>query len=368
MLHSHNVMQPAFVLVDDVLFDMHRSDAAHPERPERLHAIRQALSMMSPQLPSETLPARDATHDELLRVHTESYMTTLDQAAGLKGHFDADTYYSHDSVAAARRAAGGAVALCERLVRRDTKLGFALLRPPGHHATSEQAMGFCLLNNAAVAAAHARALGLGRVAIVDWDVHHGNGTEEIFYEDPHVLYVSLHQSPCYPGTGAASDVGSGDGLGYTVNVPLSASADTAVYLAAVERIIGPILNQYAPDLLLISAGFDAHVRDPLAEMKLEDQSYAALFESLFRALPERPVGDALLPPGVGVLLEGGYDLAALAGSFQATLETAVACSDGRPAAVADENPRTPPTAPLTRVHEADLERAQASLRRFWRLD
>lgn len=364
MLHSHNAMQPAFVLVDDVLFDTHKSDSVHPERPERLHAIRRALTMISPQLPSETLLARDATHDELLRVHTESYMNTLDQAAGLKGHFDADTYYSGTSVAAARRAAGGAVALCERLVTRAAKLGFALLRPPGHHARPDGAMGFCILNNVAVAAAHARAQGLERVAIVDWDVHHGNGTEEIFYADPHVLYVSIHQAPLYPGTGAVADVGSGDGVGYTVNVPLSASADTAVYLAAVERIIGPILNQYGPDLLLISAGFDAHVRDPLAAMKLEDQSYGALFEALFRALPQRLVGDVLLPPGVGLLLEGGYDLAALAGSFQATLETAVACSDGRPATAGPGGAAHP----LSTTHEAELKRAETSLRRYWRLD
>lgn len=364
MLHSHNAMQPAFVLVDDALFDTHEYVSAHPERPERLHAIRQALTLMSPRLSGETLPPRDATHDELLRVHTEPYMITIDQAAGLRGHFDADTYYSPTSIAAARRAAGGAVALCERLVTREAKLGFALLRPPGHHATADRAMGFCLLNNVAVAAAHARAHGLERVAIVDWDVHHGNGTEQIFYTDPHVLYASIHQAPFYPGTGAAGDVGSGDGVGYTVNVPLSAGADTAVYSAAVERIIGPILNQYAPDLLLISAGFDAHVRDPLAEMKLEDESYAMLFEALFRSLPPRPADAALLPPGVGVLLEGGYDLAALAGSFRTTLEAAVACSDGRPAAARREETAHP----ISARHEADLERARTSLRRYWRLE
>ena len=228
MLHSHNAMQPAFVLVDDHLFDAHRSDSVHPERPERLRSIRQALATFSAPLVGTTLPARDATHDELLRVHTESYITKLDQAAGLRGHFDEDTYYSPTSVAAARRAAGGAVALSDSLVAGDAKLGFALVRPPGHHATPDGAMGFCMLNNAAVAAAQARALGLTRIAIVDWDVHHGNGTEEIFYADPHVLYVSLHQSPCYPGTGEATECGLGDGKGFNVNVPLSANADIQV--------------------------------------------------------------------------------------------------------------------------------------------
>jgi len=359
-------MQPAFVLVDDTLFDSHMSESVHPERPERLHAVREALTMLSPRFASETLPARDATHDELLRVHTESYMTELDQAAGLKGHFDGDTYYAPTSVAAARRAAGGAVALAEQLVTRPggTNLGFALLRPPGHHATPDHAMGFCILNNAAVAAAHARALGLERVAIVDWDVHHGNGTEEIFYADPGVLYVSIHQAPFYPGTGAAADSGRGDGVGYTVNVPLSANADTAVYLAAVDRVIAPILHQYAPDLLLISAGFDAHVRDPLASMRLENKSYGALYEALYRALPHRQVGDTLQRPGVGVLLEGGYDLAALAGSFQATIETAVACLDGRPEGTAPVTPLTP----LSPTHEAEIERARANQRRYWHLD
>jgi len=360
-------MQPAFVLVDDHLFDAHRSDSVHPERPERLHALRQALATLSPRLLGTTLPARDATHDELLRVHTESYIAKLDQAAGLRGHFDEDTYYSPTSVAAARRAAGGAVALSDSLVSGDSKLGFALVRPPGHHATPDSAMGFCMLNNAAVAAAQARALGLTRIAIVDWDVHHGNGTEEIFYADPHVLYVSLHQSPCYPGTGAATDCGLGDGKGFNVNVPLSANADIQVYKLAVERIIGPILSQYAPDLLLISAGFDAHFRDPLAAMKLDDSSYGLLYESLFAALPTRQVGNTSVHPSVGVLLEGGYDLAALAGSFQATVEAAVACSDGRPEAYGDAHPNPSP-AVVSPVHEAELERALASQRRYWRLD
>jgi acetoin utilization deacetylase AcuC-like enzyme len=198
---------------------------------------------------------------------------------------------------------------------------FAFVRPPGHHAERDRAMGFCLFNNIAVAAAHALSRGLSRVAIVDIDVHHGNGTQWIFYDDPRVLYVSTHQFPFYPGTGAADEVGTGRGEGYTVNVPLEAGATDGDYFRVYEAIVAPVLQQFQPELLLISAGFDAHHDDPLASMRLTTAGYGAIVRAL----------RAWAPPGVvAAVTEGGYDLAAL----EACLESAIHVLAEAPSAVA----------------------------------
>ena len=340
----------ALAVVDDPLFRAHRSPEPHPERPERLDAARAAVARSELDRPRTELPARDATEDELARVHLGSYLERLGRVAGSSGHFDADTYYGPESVAAARRAAGGALALAEALVRGDVDSGVALLRPPGHHARPDSAMGFCLLNNVAVAAAGARAAGAERVMVVDWDVHHGNGTQEIFYDDPSVLYASVHQFPFYPGTGAAEETGEGDGRGYTVNVPLSPGADDAVYLAAFDRILAPVVQEYDPDLLLVSAGFDAHRRDPLASMAVTDWGYAKMLERLLDALPRGGAGR------VGLVLEGGYDLVGLGESLRASLET-----------LAGQRREDRPTEPPSPRHEADLDRARSVAAAHWRL-
>lgn len=334
----------ALAVIDDPLFAEHRSEDPHPERPERLTAARAAVAKAELDSARLDLGARDASEEELGRVHGGRYLERLARAAGSSGHFDADTYYGPQSVAAARRAAGAAVALTEALRTGQASSGVALLRPPGHHARPDSAMGFCLLNNVAVAAADARARGAERVAIVDWDVHHGNGTQEIFYADPSVLYVSLHQFPFYPGTGAAEEIGTGEGTGYTVNVPLSPGADDAVYLAAVDRLIAPILAEYDPDLLLISAGFDAHRRDPLASMALSDWGYAAMLERLGAALPRGAAGR------VALLLEGGYDLVGLSESLRATLEV-----------LGGRKPETREPGPVRASHERDLDRARRAI-------
>jgi acetoin utilization deacetylase AcuC-like enzyme len=211
-------------------------------------------------------------------------------------------------------------------------------------------MGFCLLNNVAIAAAHARARGASRVAVVDWDVHHGNGTQEIFYRDPSVLYVSLHQWPFYPGSGSADEIGSGDGTGYTVNVPLSAGADDGVYMAAFDRVVGPVLHEFDPDLLLVSAGFDAHVHDPLASMRVTSGGYAEMMHRLKRALPRGAAGR------IGIVLEGGYDLDGLRTSLEAVLEALATDS-----ATSTESPECS-------SHGADLERASRFAGETWRLD
>jgi acetoin utilization deacetylase AcuC-like enzyme len=209
-------------------------------------------------------------------------------------------------------------------------------------------MGFCLLNNVAVAAAHARAKGAARVAIVDFDVHHGNGTQEIFYEDPSVLYISTHQYPFYPGTGAADECGKGEGTGATVNIPLGEGADDGVYEAAFDRIVAPVLAEYDPDLLLISAGFDAHRRDPLASMAVSEGGYGRMTRAMARALPRGAEGR------IGVVLEGGYDLTGIETSLRATLEAL----DGK-------EPAETPAKALSPQFEREIERALVAARRYY---
>ncbi|MBI3203994.1 MAG: histone deacetylase [Myxococcales bacterium] len=335
-------------LVDDPLFAEHRAPAGHPERPERLDAARAGLAKAHLGGGALTLPPRDATDEELGRVHQAGYLDALGRAAGGSGYLDADTYYCPASVAAARRAAGGVVGMVDALIDGSARFGLALVRPPGHHARPSSAMGFCLLNNVAVAAAHARTRGVERVAVVDFDVHHGNGTQEAFFDDPAVLFVSLHQFPFYPGTGAAGEVGRGEGTGYTVNVPLSAGAGDAVYGAAFDQLVGPIVEQYDPDLVLISAGFDAHQRDPLASMALSGAGYGYMVSRLAQSLPGGAGGRLAL------VLEGGYDLRALSDS----LASALIALDEPPGLDAGE---------LRPRHQEELARVSAQQKAFWRL-
>jgi acetoin utilization deacetylase AcuC-like enzyme len=229
---------------------------------------------------------------------------------------------SAGSYVAALHAAGGACLLVEELLAGSANTGFCGLRPPGHHAEPAQAMGFCLFNNVAVAARHALdALGLERVLILDWDVHHGNGTNDIFHGTDEVLFISLHQSPLYPGTGPLADVGSGVGEGFTVNLPVPPGSGEDAWLPLVEHVVVPVARQFQPQLLLISAGFDAHRADPLAECMLEEGSFARM------AAHVRDLGAELGAP-VGAVLEGGYDLGALSVSVAATMD---ALANGTPA-------------------------------------
>jgi len=295
------------LLLSDPRFFRHRSSGYHPERPERLEAAQAAIerARTGAGLSFERIVPRAITEEELLRVHDGRFVKFIESLRGEEGYIDADTYVGPESVEVAELAAGGTVALVDALIDGPVKRGFALVRPPGHHARPGHAMGFCLFNNVALAAAHARARGLARVAIIDWDVHHGNGTQECFYEDPSVLYVSTHQFPFYPGTGAVLEAGKGEGKGYTINVPLTAGGGDAVYRGAFERVIVPSLMEYKPELVIVSAGFDASARDPLAEMTLS----ADAFGWMGRAL--RKVADASAEGRIAVVLEGGYDLVAL---------------------------------------------------------
>ncbi len=294
------------LVVDDARFDRHAPLGHHPERPERLTAARHALARVSAAgTQFDRVGPRTATDDELARVHDRRFVEALAKLRGERGYLDPDTYVSAESVEVARLAAGSLIAMVDAMIDGPVPKGVALLRPPGHHARPARAMGFCLLNNVAIAAAHARARGLERIAVVDWDVHHGNGTQEIFWTDPNVLYVSTHQSPFYPGTGDADEVGDREGVGYTVNVPLAAGAGDAVYAGAFERVVLPVVESYAPELVLVSAGFDASARDPLAQMELSANAFGWMARELARLAARSAKGRMAL------VLEGGYDLVAL---------------------------------------------------------
>lgn len=339
------LMYDQALLLDDPLFDEHRADGPHPERPERLAAAREAVERARGRIRFLDLESRDATDDELVRVHSERYVHELGRVAGHHTMLDADTFVAPRSVDASRRAAGAAVALVDGLLGKMAPWGAALVRPPGHHARPDAAMGFCLLNNVAIAAAHARSRGVDRVLVLDWDVHHGNGTQEMFYADPSVLYVSLHQFPYYPGTGAVDELGSRDGRGHTVNVPLSGGAGDADYVAAFDRVVCPIAEEFKPSLTLLSAGFDAHVRDPLGGMALSDEGYGALTERVIRAVGR--------DCPIGLVLEGGYDLAGLRGALEAAL------------LVLSGAPSEPVLGTPSAHHEREIARAESALKPYW---
>jgi len=286
---------------------------AHPEQPARIPAIEDELERHD-WLGFERAESPPATRAQLEVVHTRRHVNGIEElcAAG-GGHVDMDTVVSERSFEAALHAAGGAVTMVDRLLDGDAPVGFSGHRPPGHHAERERAMGFCLFDNVAVAAAHALdARGLSRVAIVDWDVHHGNGTDSIFAESDRVLFFSIHQFPLYPGTGTAEEVGRGAGEGFTVNLPVPAGSGDETFVSLVEHVVVPVTREFAPELLLVSAGFDAHASDPLASCRVTERGYAAMTASVRRLAAELGVP-------VGVVLEGGYDLTALARSVAATL-------------------------------------------------
>ncbi len=278
---------------------------SHPEQPARMVAIEHELQARG-WLGYERVRSPAAARSALTAVHPESHVAMIESAA-LRGgaQIDADTLVSPGSFAAASHAAGGAVELVDRLLSGSAPTGFSVHRPPGHHAERARAMGFCLFNSVAVAAQHALSeRGCERVMIVDWDVHHGNGTNDIFHGDPRVLFVSLHQSPLYPGTGAARDVGSGDGAGFTVNLPVAPGSGDDDYRALIDHVAVPLARAYAPQLVLISAGYDAHREDPLADCQVTEDGFAAMTRSL------QAVAAELAAP-IGAVLEGGYDLEAL---------------------------------------------------------
>lgn len=321
----------------------------HPERIARIVAVEEELAAAG-WLGYEVRNSPDVPDAVIHRVHPPDYCAAI-EAVSLRGggSLDPDTVMSAGSYRAARHAAGGAVALVDALLSGETGFGASLHRPPGHHAEAARAMGFCLFNHVAVAARHAVAEhGLERVLVLDWDVHHGNGTNDIFHADPSVLYASIHQSPLYPGTGDAGDVGSGAGLGLTVNMPVAAGSGDETFTALVEHVILPAARQWRPQLLLVSAGYDAHVDDPLANCRVTTAGYGRMAASM-RALA------AELSCPLGVVLEGGYDLGALTSSLRATLESIAA--DGGPAVEPAGDPAGAQVADVARRVMAQLPAA-----------
>jgi acetoin utilization deacetylase AcuC-like enzyme len=344
----------SLTLISSPRFADHVTPPGHPERVERADVLEVVADRWRGRNGSVVAP-RAATREELARVHHDAYLDSLEATRGRAVMLDGDTFTSPQSLEVAALAAGATLTGLESILHVDTGAGddrtveqrdrsarlksgttagdgaaaprraLALVRPPGHHAEAERAMGFCLYNNVAVAAAAALAAGIERVAIVDFDVHHGNGTQHSFYRDPRVLFISTHQYPFYPGTGAATETGEGEGRGFTVNIPLEGGCTDGDYVLVFDRVIVPVLDEFAPALLLVSAGFDAHERDPLAHMRMSAAGFGALAARTAGIADRHARGRLLL------VTEGGYDLPA----FSASLDAVVHVLAGEPVAERD---------------------------------
>jgi acetoin utilization deacetylase AcuC-like enzyme len=317
----------------------HETGYGHPERVDRMHAIEAELERRG-WLGFERREAPAVAREQLLAVHPPEYVEAVRETSAREGAFDLDTPTSLGSWEAALHAAGGACALAESLLAGGEPVGFSALRPPGHHAEPARAMGFCLFANVSIAARHALdSLGAERVLVLDWDVHHGNGTNAIFRESADVLFASIHQYPFYPGTGPLSDSGSGSGEGYSINLPVPAGSGEDVFCGLLEHVVLAAARRFDPDLVLVSAGFDAHRADPVGGCALETSSYAELTRQVLT-----------LGKPVGYVLEGGYDLDALAASVAASME---ALADGGE--------------PASHSRGALVDEAAAAVGRYWDL-
>ena len=301
-------------VVVDKEYLKHQPGESHPERPERVKVLldladeldRARFQLLAPA------PARRA---DIEATHGQDYVRLIEATAEHDVYaLDGDTITCRDSFGVGVLAVGGFLRLLDAIAANEVQNGFALVRPPGHHALRQRAMGFCFFNTMAIGAEYLRrAHGAKRVMIVDWDVHHGNGTQDAFYDDPSVLFISTHQYPFYPGSGALNEVGVGPGEGYTINIPLPAGCADAEYLQVFQDIVAPAAERFAPDWILVSAGFDPHRRDPLGGMDVTEAGFAAMAQRLV-ALAEKLSGAR-----IAFLLEGGYDLAALKNSVAAVL-------------------------------------------------
>jgi acetoin utilization deacetylase AcuC-like enzyme len=335
------------VVLDPRMLD-HDPGRGHPERPDRLRVLAAHLADGRGLV---RLGARRATEEEIALVHTPAHIEHLAATAGRpRVVLDPDTSTSAGSYEAARLAAGSLLVVCEAVLAGQVANGFALVRPPGHHAERDRAMGFCLFDNVAIAAAWLRRRGLRRVAIIDWDLHHGNGTQHLFESDSDVLYVSTHQYPYYPGTGAAEEVGREAGAGRTVNLPFPAGFGDREYTRAFAEVVLPICRQFAPDFILVSAGFDCDHRDPLGGMQVTPAGFAAMGRSCVELAAETAGGR------IAAVLEGGYDLSAIVEGVDATLAAMQGAGAVPPVATGD-----------ARRTEAVLARVRAAQAPYWRL-
>ena len=303
-------------IIEDRRYLLHMAGFSHPESPERLAGIYEMLDNPAMSWKFTHIEAREATHDEIAIVHSPSY---IDFIASTEGKdivmLDADTMTSPDTYSIAKLAVGGVCNAVDQVLDGSVDNAFAFVRPPGHHAGKENAAGFCIFNNIAIAAMHAILKHrLKRVMIVDWDLHHGNGTQSIFYKDPRVLYFSAHQYPYYPGTGSMQEIGQGKGEGYTINVPMKSGATDASYVNIFRKILEPVAMEYKPQLVLLSAGFDAYFNDPLGGMRITPDGFAALTRILL------DIADKCCKGRFVSVLEGGYNVAGLAKSAKCVLE------------------------------------------------
>jgi acetoin utilization deacetylase AcuC-like enzyme len=310
-------------IVRDERYINHRTGAGHPESHHRLEVIYAMLEEPDMKDQFQYVPVRQAEIDELTLVHLPEYVKMVASTAGKDfARLDMDTTTSSGSYEAALLAAGGFCQAIAMVVSGELDNAFALVRPPGHHAESDRGMGFCLFNNVAVGARYAQeSLNLKRVLIIDWDLHHGNGTQHSFEDDPSILYFSTHQYPFYPGSGANDEVGIGDGKGFTVNVPLSMGYGDGEYTAIFETVLKPVALQFDPDIILVSAGFDIHGSDPLGGMRVTPPGFAALTSSIM------DVAETCCGGRIVFTLEGGYDLTGLRDSIKAVLRELAGLSD-----------------------------------------
>ncbi|HVR71407.1 MAG TPA: histone deacetylase [Vicinamibacteria bacterium] len=300
-------------LYDDPVFREHDAGPGHPERPERLDAVRRGLREAGLEGALQLLRPRPATTQELLRVHTEEHVARVAATRGRTVRFDPDTQASPRSSEAALLAAGAVVDAVDRVLGGELDRAFCAVRPPGHHAEAGRAMGFCLFNNVAVAAAHALFRGLERVAVIDFDVHHGNGTQDTFYADRRVLYVSSHAYPFYPGTGALSETGEGAGRGFTVNLPLPPGMGDLEYARVYREFVTPIGQAFDPQLVIVSAGFDPYDGCPIAPMRVTPRGFAEIARACLEVAAGAARGRAVFA------LEGGYELEGIAKSAAAVV-------------------------------------------------
>ncbi len=343
-------------IVKHPIYLEHKTEIFHPENPARLQSIYSMLEHHELGGGWIEVEPRYARMEELLLVHDAQYLDrVLDSAEKTRIRFDPDTVTSPKTYKAAWMAAGGVMEAIRSVLKGEISNAFALIRPPGHHALRDRAMGFCIFNNVAVAAQHALLrLGMERVFIFDWDVHHGNGTMHSFYKSERVLYLSIHQYPHYPGTGRVEEIGSGPGAGYTVNVPLPAGQGDDDYAAVVERVLRPVVLGYRPQLLLVSAGFDIARDDPLVGMDVTPAGFARMTEALLALSAD------CCPGRLVFVLEGGYDLHALSGGVSAVLSTLAQGSAAGPARAPGQGPSAETRAVIDAVARA--------LRPYWAIE
>jgi len=341
----------SLILIASERFAEHMTPPGHPESPERAEVMDVVAAEWRAR-DGEVVAPREASREQLARVHAPEHLHRMAETAGIAVALDPDTYTSPETYDLALLAAGAAVDGVERVMGGSHKRAFVLLRPPGHHAEHDRAMGFCFFNNVAVAAAHARSLGARNVAIVDYDVHHGNGTQHIFENEAEVLYISVHQFPYYPGTGSADEIGYGAGAGRTVNVPLEVGATDEDYREVFDGVVLPVMRQFGPDIVIISAGFDAHERDPLGGMRVTSAGFAAMTAAMREVAEEQCSGRLV------AVTEGGYDLRALGECFRTVID--VLSAEATPRAHWPESPVA-----SSRGRDA-VARTRTALAQYWK--